>query len=277
MRWRSSKERLVSEDGARPVTYSGYYGADSRPVRGVVPEEAVVTLVVNGQAVVNLMCTPTRLEDLALGFLFNEGLIDSLDEVAVVELCGNGQSVDIWLRHDIEIADVRAITSGCSGGTTFGAAQEPPQRVQSDLVITPEIVTRLMEMLSEASSLYRRAGGVHTAALAVLDNDGSLICVAEDIGRHNTLDKITGAWLRAGRPTETPIVLTSGRVSSEMVSKVARMGAPVIVSRTSPTSLSMQLAQAAGITLIGYTRRRSFRVYAGEERLVIEPDPGSTN
>lgn len=264
----------MSENGARPVTYSGYYGADSRSLRGVVPAEAVVDLVVNGRALVSLMCTPTRLKDLALGFLFNEGLIDSLDEVAVIELCGKGQSVDIWLLHDIETPEVRAITSGCSGGTTFGAAQEPPQRIESDLVITPEIVTALMEELSEASSLYRRAGGVHTAALAALDREDPLICVAEDIGRHNTLDKIAGAWLRADRPIESPIVLTSGRVSSEMVSKVARLGAPVIVSRTSPTSLSMQLAQAAGITLIGYTRRRSFRVYAGEERLVTEPDPG---
>ncbi len=260
----------MSDDGARRVTYSGYYGADSRPVRGVIPAEAVVDLVVNGRALVNLMCTPTRLKDLALGFLFNEGLIDSLDEVAVIELCGHGQSVDVWLRHDIERPELRAITSGCSGGTTFGSAQEPSQRVESDLLIAPKTVTSLMEELSKASSLYRRAGGVHSAALAALGQEDPLICVAEDIGRHNTLDKITGAWLRAGRPTESLIVLTSGRVSSEMVSKVARLGAPVIVSRTSPTSLSKELAQAAGITLIGYTRRRSFRVYAGEERLVTE-------
>lgn len=264
----------MTDGGARKVTYTGFYDAESRPVRGVVPGEAVVTLVVNGQALVNVMCTPTRLEDLALGFLFNEGLIHSLEEVAVIELCGDGQTVDVWLEHDIEPPHLRAITSGCSGGTTFEGLAELPEPVVSNLVITPDHVTALMERLFDAASLYRRAGGVHTAALAVRDEDDPLVCVAEDIGRHNTLDKIAGACLRAGTVTQDGILLTSGRLSSDMVTKVARMAVPVVVSRTSPTSLSMEMARASGITLIGYTRRRSFRVYTGEERVVVEPDGG---
>jgi FdhD protein len=95
-----------------------------------------------------------------------------------------------------------------------------------------------------------------------------LLFTTEDIGRHNTLDKIAGMCLRQGQPTQHRILLTSGRVSSEMINKVARMGVPIVISRTSPTSLSVQLAQAWGITLIGYTRRRSFRVYAAAERIV---------
>ena len=122
-----------------------------------------------------------------------------------------------------------------------------------------------MKELSDAAALYNRAGGIHTAALA---EGEELLFTTEDIGRHNTLDKITGICLRQGQPTRDRILLTSGRVSSEMINKVARMGIPIVISRTSPTSLSVQLAQAWGITLIGYTRRRSFRVYATAERII---------
>jgi FdhD protein len=262
----------MTDTGAHRVTYTGYYDADSRDVRGVVPVEAVITLHVNGQPLVRLMCTPTALKDLALGFLFNERLIEGLNDVAVIELCGDGQGVDVWLRHDIERPEVRAITSGCSGGTTFEDLMGSYHRVESGLAITPDGVTILVEQLSNAASLYRRAGGVHTAALAFLDREEPLVCVAEDVGRHNTLDKIAGAHLREGKSTKDGVLLTSGRVSSEMVGKAARMSVPVVVSRTSPTSLSIELARAWGITLIGYTRRRSFRVYAGEERIVVEGD-----
>jgi len=264
----------MTDGEARRVTYIGYYDAESRPVRGVVPSEAVVTLHVNGLALVRLICIPTQLKDLALGFLFNEGLIEGLDDVAVLELCGDEQGVDVWLEREIEPPEVRTITSGCSGGTTFEELSQSHHRVESDLVITPDQVTTLMDRLSEAASLYHRAGGVHTAALAFLDQSDHLVCVAEDVGRHNTLDKIAGACLQAEMSTAGGVLLTSGRVSSEMVSKAARMGAPLVVSRTAPTSLSIELAQRWGITLIGYVRRRSFRVYSGEERIVVDHDGG---
>lgn len=259
----------MTDLGARRVGYTGFYGDESRPVRGVVPAEAVITLQVNGQALIRLMCTPTNLEDLAVGFLFNEGLIATLEELAVVELCGGGEGVDVWLNHDIDTPTVRSITSGCSGGTTFEDIRSAEHQIESDLVLTPGQVTGLMEQLSDEATLYRRAGGVHTAALADL-GEGRLICVAADVGRHNTLDKIAGSCLRQGRSTEDGVLLSSGRVSSEMVSKVAHMGVPVVVSRTSPTTLSIDLAQAWGITLIGYTRRRSFRVYTEPGRIASE-------
>ena len=258
----------MTDSGSYPVTYTGYYDAECRPVRGVVPAEALITLYVNGQPLVSLMCTPTHLEELALGFLFNEGLIAGLDEVAVVELCGGGRCVDVWLEHDIASPLLRVITSGCSGGTTFEDVAGAHHRIESDLRVTPRHVTQLMEEFSRVTALYRRTGGIHGAALAKVER---VVCVAEDIGRHNTLDKVAGISLRQGRPTRDHILITSGRVSSEMVSKVARMVIPVVISHTSPTSLSIQLAQAWGITLIGYTRRRSFRVYAGEERVASGP------
>ncbi len=263
MSWRRPS---VGETGARRVTYTGFYDSDSRSVRGVVPTEASVTLHVNGEALVRLLCTPTRLKDLAAGFLFNEGLIDRWDDVAVVELCGGGEGVDVWLTHDIEPPSVRSITSGCSGGTTFEDVGAAEHRITSNLRVAPEEVTGLMEQLAEEAALYRRAGGVHTAALA-FRGERALFCLAEDVGRHNTVDKIAGSCLRQGRPTEDGILLTSGRVSSEVVGKAARMSVPLVASRTSPTALSVDLAEVWGITLAGYVRRRSLRVYTGRERI----------
>ncbi len=257
----------MTDTGARRVSYTSFYDDESRTVRGVVPAEAVITLHVNGEALVKLRCTPTDLKDLALGFLFNEGLIDGLDDVAVVELCGGGEGVDVWLTSDIETPAVRSITSGCSGGMTWEDVGSVDHQIDSRLIVSPGQVTTLMDRLSDEATLYHRAGGVHTAALAAA-GEGGMICVAEDVGRHNALDKIAGSCLRKGRSAEDGILLTSGRVSSEMVSKVAHMGVPVVASRTSPTTLSIDLAEAWGITLIGYTRRRSFRVYTGGERVV---------
>jgi FdhD protein len=261
----------VTDAGSHPLTYTGYYDAECRSVRGVVPVEEVIPLHVNGEPLVRLMCTPTQLEELGLGFLFNEGLIEGLgevEEVKVLELRDGGQWVDVWLRREIEPPKLRAITSGCSGGTAFGGVTGARRQVESNLRITPQQVARLMRELSRNAVIYNRAGGLHVAALA----DGErLICVAEDIGRHNALDKITGICLRQSHSMRDRVLLTSGRVSSEMVSKAARMRVPIVISYTSPTSLSVRLAREWSITLIGYTRRRSFRVYAGEER-VVAPD-----
>ena len=260
----------MTDEGSHSLTYTGYYDDECRPVHGVVPVEEVITLHVNGQPLVRLMCTPVLLEELALGFLFNEGLIEEIDDVGEVKVLAlrDGQRwLDVWLGHEIEPPNLRAITSGCSGGTTFEPAGNP---IESNLRVTPQQVARLMAEMSRSADLYHRVGGVHVAALAEGER---LLCVAEDIGRHNAVDKIAGFCLRQGLPMQDRILLSSGRISSEVVNKAARMQVPVVVSRTSPTSLSVQLAQAWHITLIGYTRRHSFRVYAGEERLLAPECP----
>ncbi len=235
-------------------------------VDGAVPVEEQVVLSVNAIDLVGLRCTPLMLEDLAVGFLFNEGFIDGMADVANVRLCGTGRCIDVWLNQDIEPPAMRTITSGCSGGTTFESLVDAQQPVTSDLTVTSGQITALMRQLQAAGELYRRWRGIHTSALA--DGD-SLVCLAEDVGRHNTLDKISGSCLRRGQPTADRILLTSGRISSEMMSKAAHMAVPVVASMTSPTSLSVELAQAWGVALIGYVRGPTFRVYAGADRVEI--------
>ncbi len=228
--------------------------------------ESPVSLTVNGQVWLTFMCTPVDLEALAVGFLFNEGILESMEEVADVRVCEHGDNVDIWLNRSVEQPTSWRRTSGCTGGVT---AVDALARVDvsfhgDPLQIEPETVGHLVEQLFDSQSLYRETGGVHTSALS----DGERIVIAaEDIGRHNTLDKIAGLCLMMNIHPETRILITTGRISSEMLQKAARLNAPILISRTSPSSLSIEMAQRYGITLIGYARRHRFNVYTENQRV----------
>jgi FdhD protein len=127
-----------------------------------------------------------------------------------------------------------------------------------------ETIGHLVELLIENQELYRETGGVHTSALS----DGEkIVFIADDIGRHNSLDKIAGLCLMNNVWPETRILITTGRISSEMLQKAARIQAPILISRTSPSSLSIEMAERYGITLIGYARRDRFNVYSNSQRL----------
>ena len=153
-------------------------------------------------------------------------------------------------------------------GVTFslGTSRHPPLR--SDLSLTTEDVFPLMRQLFEGAEMYRASRGIHAAALS--DGD-RLLLLAEDVGRHNALDKLLGEALTLGMPTRDLILLTTGRISLEMLRKGAHMGTPCLISRTSPTTLSIEAAKRLGITIIGYVRRNSFNVYTHPERLLYQP------
>ncbi len=231
-------------------------------------EEGLVCIYVNGQELATFMCTPHQLDELALGFMRSEGLIHSLDDIEVLTLSDNGTCVDIWLQ-DLSFTPPsrRIITSGCGGGVTFDDLSGRHTPLNGRRVITPEQVVTLMKKLHLAAELYNEVRGVHTSALS--DGD-KLLLVTQDVGRHNTIDRLWGKALKQNISTEGKILLTSGRISSEMLNKAAKMGVPVVISRTSPTSLSVELAQTWNITLIGYARGKSFRIYAVPERVLLD-------
>lgn len=228
--------------------------------------ETPVSLTVNGEVWLSFMCTPVNLEVLAVGFLYNEGIIETMDEVEDVRLCEHGDNVDVWLNRSVEQPTSWRRTSGCTGGVTAVDLLAKPN-VSFDgnrLEVQPEAIGRLVEMLFESQSLYRETGGVHTSALS----DGEeIILSAEDIGRHNTLDKIAGMCLMQNVFPEKRILITTGRISSEMLQKAARLNAPILISRTSPSSLSIEMAERYGITLVGYARRHRFNVYSNSQRV----------
>jgi FdhD protein len=233
--------------------------------------ETPVSLTVNGELLLTFMCTPIDLEALALGFLFNEGLIHSMSEVASVRLCPTGDNVDVWLHHSVDQPIRWRRTSGCTGGITSVEESSPESAIVSAPVttngagLTFHQIGALLEQLFDSQDLYRQSGGVHTSALT----DGEKIyAVCEDIGRHNTLDKIAGRILMDSIELQHRILVTTGRISSEMIQKANRLGASVVISRTSPSSLSIEMAQRWGITLIGYARRNRFRVYTHPQRII---------
>ena len=228
--------------------------------------ETPVSLTVNGDVWLSFMCTPVNLEALAVGFLYNEGIIESMDEVENVHVCEHGDNVDVWLNRTVKQPASWRRTSGCTGGVTaVDLLAKPNVNFGGDrLEVQPEAIGRLVEMLFESQSLYRETGGVHTSALS----DGEeIILSAEDIGRHNTLDKIAGMCLMQNIFPEKRILITTGRISSEMLQKAARLNAPILISRTSPSSLSIEMAERYGITLVGYARRHRFNVYSNSRRV----------
>jgi FdhD protein len=253
----------------KPIQYFQINSKNQAPFAGHTIVETPVSLTVNGENWTTFMCTPVHLEALMVGFLFNEGVIKGMDEVADARICEHGDNVDVWLTHEAPKPDSWTRTSGCTGGVTAVASIEKPIPVSDsdEFNLSPDQINHLVEMLFDSQKLYRETGGVHTSALS--DGD-KVILSAEDIGRHNTLDKIAGLCLMQNIWPEKRVLITTGRISSEMLQKGVRMGAKVMVSRTSPSSLSIELAEAWGITLIGYARRNRFNLYAAPERILIK-------
>lgn len=237
---------------------------DHETVQGEVIEEALVTLFLNGYELATIMCTPADLEPFGVGLMFNEGFIDDLDSIDHVYVSMQACCVDMWTRHAVQMPVRKIITSGCGGGVTFEDPEIGLSPVTEDLSITSEQLFDVFNQLQGAGSLYARSRGVHSAGLT----DGEqILAMAEDVGRHNTIDKLQGVCLQSRIETRGKALLTTGRVSSEMLKKAARMGCPLVASRNSPTSLSIAMAKALNITLVGYVRRGSMRVYSHAKRI----------
>jgi len=240
-------------------------------VTGEVVREQPLTVYVNGERFLTLLCSPMQLEALVIGYLWMEKVIQELDDVTAVAVSAVDGRADVTLRAAVELPTERILTSGCGGGITFRIDHRLFPRLSSHLRVAPRDVAARMKDLFAAAVHYRESRGIHGAALA--DARGLLV-VAEDVGRHNAVDKVKGEALRRGIPTEDRILLSTGRVSSEMLLKAARMGVPLVASRTSPTEMAVALAEQLNVTVCGYVRGDSLNVYAGDA--VTVPDSAAT-
>jgi FdhD protein len=258
---RMSEKKIA---GIHSLAYTAFENGVWQPVAGAITEEALVCIHLNGRELATFMCTPHEQDELALGFLRAEGLLHSLDEVQALTVAENGHCVDVWLDHPVEIPARRIVTSGCGGGVTFDDLRTRQAPLNTRTTITPDQVFARMRDLYQAGSLYRTTQGIHTSALS----DGErLLLAAEDVGRHNTIDRLWGKALKQNLATEGLILIATGRISSEMLGKAAKMGVPIVISRTSATSMSVTLADAWNITVVGYVRRNSLRVYTAPHRI----------
>ena len=184
-------------------------------VEGEVIAEALITIYVNGIELATIMATPQEQDLLALGFMKNEGLIASLSEVEIIYVSRAGCCVDVWLNRGFEAPKRVIITSGCGGGVTFDDPSTGIQPLKSDLKIEPGILHQVFRQLQPPNSLYARSRGVHAAGLFDA-RKGELVVMVEDVGRHNTIDKLTGCCLKHGIETQDKVLLVTGRTSSEM-------------------------------------------------------------
>ena len=242
----------------------------SGSIEDVVAREFPLTLILNDQELVTLLCSPTDLRYLAVGFLSSEGLLKSKDEIKKIIVDDQRGVVRVETEESGELArDVlfkRFITSGCGRGASFySAADAAGPKIESRMKISVGEVFALANEFQHSSQTYRATGGVHSAALC--DRKGILV-FSEDIGRHNAIDKIFGKCLLEDIPTGSQVIITSGRISSEILLKVAKRNIPVIISKSAPTDLGVKLANDLGVTLLGFVRGKRINAYTNNWRIV---------
>jgi FdhD protein len=248
-----------------------------------VPTESEISIYLNNKELCTIQATPQNLNELAAGFLYFEGIIKSKEDI--LEIGSDSKTGIVYIETKDKSLSVdcfnpkRHFTSGCGKGVSFSSLIETRgiKKNTSSLKIKAEAVYNLQKNLNENAKLYSKTGGVHSSALCSLDK---LIVCVEDIGRHNTLDKIMGyALLNEKSPLNPPlekegeggdrIILTTGRISSEMLLKSAKIGVSIIASRTSPTDIAVKIGEELGVTLIGYLRPGKMNVYTRAERILV--------
>jgi formate dehydrogenase family accessory protein FdhD len=242
----------------------------------VVAREFPLTIILNNEELVTLLCSPKDLNYLAIGFLFSEGLLENKSEIKKIIVDDQRGIVRVETNEDRAMADElifkRLITSGCGRGASFYSAVDVQNqaKIESRIEISSRQVLSLVRDFQQQSQVYRTTGGVHSAALC---DTRSILVFNEDIGRHNAIDKIFGECVLKDIPTDKRIVITSGRISSEILLKVARRNIPVIVSKSAPTDLGVKLANDLGITLLGFVRGKRINVYTNDWRIVDDGRP----
>lgn len=247
-----------------------YDGSALTPAQVHPVKEFPLKLLVNERELATLVASPHDLRFLVAGFLRLQGFVTCLDDFVMFSVCNDFGVANIRIKGELPDKLRPILTSGCGTGVTFtlpgsdGGALVASRSI--GLKVSPEAIFALMDDLARRAEQYRSHGGIHSAAVG----DGEdLLLYAEDLGRHNTVDRIAGEALFKGIELSGKVLVTSGRVSSEMVAKASLLGIGLIASRTSPTDMAVQISDQLGITLIGYVRGRKFNVYAHPERITL--------
>jgi FdhD protein len=234
-----------------------------------VAREAPVTIYINGEELVTLLCSPIQLDFLAAGYLASEGLLRSPEDLKKLVVDEKKGSVWVETANQTSMKDLafkRMVPSGCGRGAVFynpiDAASR--QKVTSTMAVGAAEVSGLVRQFQERSVLYRLTGGFHAAALC----DASTVLVfSQDIARHSAVDRVFGECFLKNISVEEKLMVTSGRISSEMLLKAARRGIPIVASKSAPTNLAIRLAEELGITVVGYARGKRMNVYSNGWRI----------
>ncbi len=239
--------------------------SSTKITKPIISEHAA-TLVVNGEEWLTFICSPSDLEALAVGFLWNGGTITDLDAIQCLQVAEDGQQINVTLENPVDKPTRFHRTSTGITNTTALLPQPPAKPSQ----FKPSDIIAHYQNFMQMQVMHDQAGGFHSAGLS----DGIKVhLVVEDLGRHNCVDKLCGLYLLQSRPFSARMVLLSGRISSEMVIKSLPLAVSCIVSRTTPTAAAVEIADQAGITLIGYLRSDRFEVYSHPENIDCEQRP----
>ncbi|MEH7336858.1 formate dehydrogenase accessory sulfurtransferase FdhD [Neobacillus drentensis] len=232
--------------------------------------ESALTIILDGDEFATMVCTPSELQELVVGFLASEGVIRSYQDIKSLHIDEDKgfAYVDLINHHSIQkdFHSKRFIGSCCGKGRQFYFHNDvkTAKTVRSNLTITPLQCCNLMEKLQESSLHFQQTGGVHNAALCTKDG---IIISRSDIGRHNALDKLFGYCIIHKISLKDKIIAFSGRISSEVLLKAAKIGVGIILSKSAPTNLALSLADDLGITAVGFIRENGFNVYTHQERI----------
>ena len=242
---------------------------------GHIAGEFPLTIYVDKLEVVTLMTLGTYPEALTLGYLKNQGLVQDIEDIVSIQVDWDVNSVAVTTRSGTEGWDEklskRTVTTGCGQGTVFGRIMEELDQLQlPPTVVKQSTLYALLKNLSEHNEVYRSAGAVHGCALC---RGSEILTFIEDVGRHNAVDAIAGLMWLEGQTGEDKVFYTTGRLTSEMVIKVAQMRIPTLLSRSGVTWMGLDLAKKIGVTLIARAKGRHFLAYHGADRIEFDAKP----
>jgi len=251
-----------------------YQHGGLEPADKDIVREFPLKLIVNSREIATLIASPHNLRFLVAGFLRLQGFVDTVADFHMLSVCEDFGVANVRIKGELPEKLRPVLTSGCGTGVTFTLESNVPNPSAGgrSRAFRPDALFRLMEELARKAEGYKSHGGIHSAAVG--DADGKLLFYAEDLGRHNTLDRIAGEAMFNNTELAGTLLVTSGRVSSELAAKAARLGISLIASRTSPTDMAVKICREAGIALIGYVRGGKFTVYHGAEWLDLSISAG---
>lgn len=237
--------------------------------------ERPLTLYLDKREVVTLMTLGTHPELLTLGYLLNQRLVPCLESVDSIQVDWETESVAVTTFEGVsdleEKLKHRTVTTGCGQGTIFGSIQEKLEKLRlPEVPVRQSMIYGLLKRLSEHNEVYKRAGAVHGCALCTPDE---ITLFVEDVGRHNAADAIAGYMWLEDIDGGDKIFYTTGRLTSEMVIKVAQIGVPILLSRSGITHKGLELARKVGVTMIARAKGQHFLVFNGGERLIFDAKP----
>jgi len=264
-------------NAARPATFEvEAYNERGEMVPTAIAGEHPLTLYVDKREIVTLMTLGHAPEALAIGYLRNQRLVPSVDEIEAVQVDWETDSVAVTTRSRkaIPSLDKKTVTTGCGQGTVFGDLMEEIDqvRLRNDVFLEDASLFVLLEKVRKHETIYKQAGAVHGCALA--STAGEILMFVEDVGRHNAVDAIAGRMWLEDLDGSDKVFYTTGRLTSEMVIKCAQMRIPFLVSRSGLTHMGHRIAKQVGMTMLGRASGRHYLAFTGKERLLrTTPQP----